>query len=188
MTYQLDITANLFDSIDFSEASAFINLMPKLGKYVELNCWGITLLTSKRWGEPLILPNIDTNDDTYIAGATKVIFHNVVGGDIRVRLYDPDSPSSFLKKPDGKPVIIQKRWAFKPDNAIFVYELDCSSKWPPGACYLALASKGPALLNFDLSDCIPAQEFVLNPQKYSQYGWKKTEHNDFNQEVELEIV
>jgi len=62
MTYQL--TKNQFDSIDFSDASS---LMPELGTQIELNCWGLTLLTFQRWGEPLILPNIDTNDDTYIA-------------------------------------------------------------------------------------------------------------------------
>jgi len=47
MTEQLDITANQFNLIDFSEASAFLNLMPTLGTLVELHFWGITLLTSK---------------------------------------------------------------------------------------------------------------------------------------------
>jgi hypothetical protein len=172
MTYQLNITKNQFDSIDFSEASAF---MPKLGTYVELNCWGITLLTSQRWGKPLKLPGIDFNDDAYIAGLAKVIFREIVGGEIKVTLYD-------------KPVTLQKRWRFKQDDSIFVYELDCASKWPAGACYLALASKGQALLKFEISDCIPARQFVLNPQKYSQLGWKKAEQKRSHIEYEVESV
>ena len=59
MTYQLDITANRFDFIDFSEASAFINLMPILETTVELNFWGVTLLTSKQRRKPLNLPGIN---------------------------------------------------------------------------------------------------------------------------------
>lgn len=188
MTYQLDITKNQFDSIDFSEASAFINLMPKLGTHVELNCWGITLLTSQRWGKPLKLTGIDFNDDTYIAGLAKVIFREIVGGEIRLTLYDPDCPSSFLKNQEGKHVTLHKRWTFKQDDSIFVYELDCASEWPAGACYLALASKGLALLKFEVSDCIPARQFVLNPQKYSQQGWKKAEQKGSHKKYEVEIV
>jgi len=176
MIYQLNITKNQFDFIDFSEASALINFIPELGNYVELNCWGITLLTSQRWGEALKVPGIDFNDDTYIAGFAKVIFRDVVGGESKITLYDPDCPSSFLKNEKGKSVILQKRWAFKPDDSTFVYELDCASEWPAGACYLALASSGEAQLTFEVSDCIPARQFVLNPQKYSHHGWKELEN------------
>ena len=59
---------------------------------------------------------------------------------------------------------------------MFVYELDCVSGWPAGACYLALASKGQAQLTFEVSDCIKAQQFVLNPEKYSQPGWKRAKN------------
>lgn len=178
MTYQLDITANQFDFIDFSEASAFINLMPTLGTSVELYFWGITLLTSKQRRKPLVLPDInleESNSNTYIAGFSKIIFRDVVGGEINIELYDPASPDSFLKNQNGESVILQKQWAFKPESSILVYELDCTSDWPAGACYLNIASKGEAELRFDVSDCILAREFVLNPQKYGQPGWKKTE-------------
>jgi hypothetical protein len=176
MTYQLNITANQFDSIDFSECSVFLKVLPELGPQVELYGWGITLLTSQRWGEPLALPGIriDSSDDTYIAGPSKVTFSNVVGGELKIALYDPDHPDSFLVKSDNTPVTLQRRWEFDPNTeSVFVYELDCSSEWPPGACYLAIAATGPALLTFEESDCIPARQFVLNPQKYSQPGWKQ---------------
>jgi hypothetical protein len=173
MSYQLDITGNQFDFIDFSEASAYVNLIPKLGHQIELHFWGITLLTSQVWGEPLRLSGIEhnANDDIYIAGYAMVIFHEVIGGELKVTLYDPDSSEYFLKNHNNQPVILQKRWGFKSAN--FLYELDCVSEWPPGACYLALASNGLAQLNFEVSDCIPAQQFVLNPNKYSQAGWKE---------------
>jgi hypothetical protein len=174
MTYQLDITGPQFDSIDFSEASALINLIPKLDQQIELQFWGITLLTSQRWGNPLVLSGIPLNsdDDIYIAGYSSVIFREVVGGELKVTLYDPDLPNSFLSNHKGQPVILQKRWEYQQPEA-FRYELDCVSEWPPGACYLALASTGPAQLSFDVGDCIPAQQFVLNPDNYSQPGWKE---------------
>jgi len=181
MTYQLDITANQFDLIDFSEASAFINLMPTLGKNVELYFWGITLLTSKQRKKPLLLPDItlkQSNSNTYIAGFSKVIFRDVVGGEINIELYDPACPNTFLKNQNGESVILQKQWAFKPEASLFVYELDCTSDWPAGACYLKIVSKGQAKLTFDVSDCIDAQQFVLNPQKYGQPAWKEAEPAD----------
>jgi hypothetical protein len=178
MTYQLDITANRVDFIDFSEASAFINLMPVLETTVELNFWGVTLLTSKQRRKPLTLPGINIeqpNSNIYVAGWSKVTFLEVVGGEVSIELYDPDCPDTFLKKNNGEPVTLQKRWYFKPDDSIFIYELDCTAGWPAGACYLALASKGPAQLTFEVSDCISARQFVLNPQKYSKPGWKEAD-------------
>jgi len=175
MIYQLDITGNQFDFVDLSEASALINLIPKLENQIELHFWGITLLTSQLWGEPLRLSGIEvnSNDDIYIAGYAIVSFREVLGGELKVTLYDPDSSDSFLKNHNNQPVTLQKRWGFK--SADFLYELDCVSKWPPGACYLALASNGLAQLNFEVSDCIEAQQFVLNPNKYSQPGWREKE-------------
>jgi len=185
MTYQLNITKNQFDFIDFSEASAFINVMPELSTTVELYFWGITLLTSSTWGKPLILPNIDINsdDDIYIAGHAKAVFQQVIGGEIQIELYDPQNPKTFLKNQQGESVTLQKRWTFKPNHSMFVYELDCVSEWPAGACYLALASKGQAQLTFEVSDCIKAQQFVLSPEKYSQPGWKpaKNVHDEIVQ-------
>ena len=176
MTHQLDITANQFDLIDFSESSAFINLMPRLGTFVELHFWGITLLTSKQRRKPLILPNInleESNSNTYIAGFSKVVFQEVVGGEISIELYDPAHPDSFLKNQQNEPVILQRQWVFKPEDSIWVYELDCTSDWPAGACYLAIASKGAVQLTYETSNCISARQFVLEPQKYSQPGWEK---------------
>jgi len=174
MTNQLDITANQFNSIDFSEASAFLNLMPILGTHVELHFWGITLLTSKQRRKPLILPNVNLEDsNTYIAGFSKVVFHDVVGGEISIELYDPACPNSFLKSHKNESVILQRQWAFKPEESTWVYELDCTSDWPAGACYLAIASKGKVQLTYEVSNCIPARKFVLEPQKYGQPGWKK---------------
>jgi hypothetical protein len=118
----LDITANQFNLIDFSEASAFINIMPILGTHIEL--------------------------------------------------YDPAQTDSFLKNQQNESVVLQRQWAFKPEDSISVYELDCISDWPAGACYLAIASKGQVQLTYEISDCIPARKFVLEPQKYSQSGWK----------------
>ena len=185
MTYQLDITGNQFDFVDFSEASALINLIPKLEPQIELHFWGITLLTSQTWGAPLILPGIEvnSNDDIYIAGYARVIFGEVVGGELKVTLYDPDSSDSFLKNHHHQPVTLQKRWGFKSTN--YWYELDCISEWPPGACYLALASNGLAQLNFEMSDCIPAQKFVLNPHKYSQPGWNEDTQTHSKREYEF---
>ena len=185
MTYLLDITGNQFDFVDFSEASALINLIPKLGHQIELHFWGITLLTSQLWGEPLKLSGIEinSNDDIYIAGYAMVVFREVVGGELKVTLYDPESPDSFLKNQHNQPVILQKRWKFK--SADFLYELDCVSEWPPGACYLALASNGFAQLKFEVSDCVEAQQFVLNPEKYSRPGWKKGTKTHSNREHEL---
>jgi len=123
MSYQLDITGNQFDFVDFSEASAYVNLIPKLGHQIELHFWGITLLTSQVWGEPLRLSGIEhnANDDIYIAGYAMVIFHEVIGGELKVTLYDPDSSEYFLKNHNNQPVILQKRWGFKSAN--FLYEL-----------------------------------------------------------------
>ncbi|EDN68202.1 hypothetical protein BGP_2711 [Beggiatoa sp. PS] len=178
MTYQLNITQNHFDFIDFSEASAFINVMPELSTTVELYFWGITLLTSSTWGKPLILPNIDINsdDDIYISGHAKAVFQQVIGGEIQIELYDPQNLKTFLKNQQGESVTLQKRWTFKPNHSMFVYELDCVSEWPAGACYLALASKGQAQLTFEVSDCINAQQFVLSPKKYSQPAWKRAKN------------
>ncbi|MDM8557249.1 hypothetical protein [Candidatus Parabeggiatoa sp. HSG14] len=176
MTNQLDITTNQFNLIDFSEASAFINIMPILGTHVELNFWGITLLTSKQRKKPLILPDInleEPNSNTYIAGFSKIVFHEVVGGEISIELYDPAQTDSFLKNQQNESVILQRQWAFKPKESISVYELDCTSDWPAGACYLAIASKGQVQLTYEVSDCIPTRKFVLEPQKYGQPGWKK---------------
>jgi hypothetical protein len=175
MTEQLDITANQFNLIDFSEASAFLNLMPTLGTQVELHFWGITLLTSKKRRKPLILPNVnleESNSNTYIAGFSKVVFQNVVGGEISIELYDPARSDSFLKNQQNESVILQRQWAFKPEDSTCLYELDCTSDWPAGACYLAIASKGQVQLTYELSNCIPARKFVLEPQKYGQPGWK----------------
>ena len=133
MIYPLDITGNQFDFVDFSEASTYVNLIPKLGDVIELHFWGITLLTSQVWGEPLKLSGIElnANDDTYIAGYASVIFREVLGGELKVTLYDPESSDSFLKNHNNQPVILQKRWGFKSTD--FRYELDCVSEWPPGA-------------------------------------------------------
>ncbi len=82
MIYPLDITGNQFDFVDFSEASTYVNLIPKLGDVIELHFWGITLLTSQVWGEPLKLSGreLNANDDTYIAGYASVIFREVRAG------------------------------------------------------------------------------------------------------------
>jgi len=188
MTYQLDITGNQFDFVDFSEAYAYVNLIPKLEHQIELHFWGITLLTSQLWGEPLRLSGIEvnSNDDIYIAGYAMVIFREVVGSELKVTLYDPNSSDSFLKNHNNQPVTLHKRWGFK--SADFLYELDCVSEWPPGAGYLALASNGLAQLTFEVSDCVEAQQFVLNPNKYSQPGWRKdtqTTQTHPNREYEL---
>ena len=172
----LDITANQFNLIDFSEASAFLNFMPTLETRVELYFWGITLLTSKQRRKPLILPEVNlenSNSNIYIAGLSKVIFQNVVGGEMSIELYNPACPDSFLKNQEGESVVLRRQWTFKPEDSTFRYELDCTSDWPAGACYLAIVSKGQAQLTYELSDCIPTQQFVSNPQKYSQPGWKK---------------
>jgi hypothetical protein len=191
MIYQLNITAYKFDFIDFSESSAFFNLMPQLGSQVELQTWGITLLTSEYRRNPLKLQGIKTADPSsniYIAGPAKVTFSNVVGGELKIALYDPDHPDSFLVKSDNTPVTLQRRWEFDPNaESVFVYELDCSSDWPPGACYLAIATTGPALLTFEESDCIPARQFVLNPQKYSQPGWKQEDSRKLSPRLETKL-
>jgi hypothetical protein len=185
MTYQLDITGNKFDFVDFSEAYAYVNLIPKLEPQIELHFWGITLLTSQLWGEPLRLSGIEvnSNDDIYIAGYAMAIFREVVGSELKVTLYDPNSSDSFLKDYNNQPVTLHKRWGFK--SADFRYELDCVSEWPSGACYLALASNGLAQLTFEVSDCVQAQQFVLNPNKYSQPGWRKDIQTHPNREYNL---
>ena len=118
MTYQLNITQNQFDFIDFSEALAFINLRPELSTTVELYFWGITLLTSSTWGKPLILPDIDINsdDDIYIASYAKAVFQQVIGGEVQIELYNPQNPKTCLKNQQGESVTLQKRWTFKPDK------------------------------------------------------------------------
>jgi hypothetical protein len=191
MTYQLNITANQFDSIDFSESSVFLKVLPELGPQVELYGWGITLLTSQQWGEPLVLPtgiHIDSSNNTYIAGPAKVTFSNVLGGELQIVLYDPSHPDSFLLTSENTTVTLQRRWEFDPNaESVFVYELDCSAEWPPGACYLAIAATGSALLTFEESDCIPARQFVLNPQKYSQPGWKPSNLKKLSPRVETAL-
>lgn len=159
---QLDITGKNFDYIDFSEALAFINLMPELGPSVELNFWGITLRTYQLRGQAFLQDSdLDLNDDTYIVGLSKIIFHEVMGGELKVTLYDPNSPNSFLKDKNNQPITLKKCWEFDPeDSSVLVYQLECISDWPPGTCYLALASKGTALLTFDISDCIPSKELI----------------------------
>ncbi|MBI1922875.1 hypothetical protein HYR99_01355 [Candidatus Poribacteria bacterium] len=170
MKYQLDITGKKFDCIDFSEARIFFSCPPKLGKTVTFEAWGVTLLTAPYWESMRCdLPHFDVpikEGNIYISGISTVAIEEVIGGQIDIKVYQPHPPHDFLQLRDGEPLRLKRNWECEKLPYRDLYEMYCVIDWPLGYCYFAIAANGQATIEFRTEDCIPAREFVLNPERY----------------------
>lgn len=173
MNTQLDASGEKFRDVDFSEAHLFFPCPRNLSRNVIFEAWGITLLTSRIWGKPLIKRppvNFDcTTDDIYISGYATIEMEGVRGGSIQVSLYQPNrTPGTLYQTKAGSELIVSYRW---PDDTIDAsieeYPLSGVLDWPYGNCTISLFASGPCTIQFSLDDCIPASEYVKHPHHYA---------------------
>lgn len=102
MRVQLQISAAAFEALDFSEAVIDFPCPRILTSELNIEVWGVTLMTASRfWPNSLPVPDVSfdaAKENIYVAGFSNLRFDGVVGGELTVRLYESDrSPISFCE-------------------------------------------------------------------------------------------
>jgi len=171
MRDQLPISAAAFDALDFSEAVIDFPCPRILSSELNIEVWGVTLLTASRfWPNSLPVPDVSfdaTKENIYIAGFSNLRMQGVVGGELTVRLYEFDrSPIVFAKTYDGGYVVLNRSWIAASVNAARTYELHSVLAWPFGECDFVLQSHGSISLDFDLSACVSSRVYSSTPERF----------------------
>src|SRR5215813_4626070 len=150
MRFQIPVSGEAFAALDFSEAVIDFSFTRVLGSDLNIEIWGITLLTSTRfWPSSLPVPPVPfdgSRDNIYVAGFSNLHLHDVVAGELSLRLFEPQSnPPVFARLHDGREVVLSRRWtAANEDNSLATrsYELHSVLAWPFGECDLVLRAHG----------------------------------------------
>ena len=167
--FQLNITGERFEGIDFSEACIFLDCPPQINEKFSFQAWGVTLMADSinKWCNIKELGQ-QFNKDTYISGLSTITVDGVAGGSIEIAIYDPNKKTSFIKMSDGDNLKLRRIWKYNATEDLKLYEWDCVIDWPHGYCQLKLAVKNNVTIEFDKDLCIPVDKF-LNDTEYYQY-------------------
>ena len=176
MRFQLPVSAAAFEALDFSEAVIDFPCPRILTSNLNLEVWGVTLLTATRfWPNSFPVPDVSfdaAQENIYLAGFSNMRFVGVVGGELTVRLYEPDrSPIVFAKLDDGGYVVVNRSWVARDDSAAaHSYELHSVLAWPFGECDFMLQAHGNVSLDFDPSACVSSRVYSATPERFSYIG------------------
>ena len=112
MRFQLPVSAAAFEALDFSEAVIDFPCPRILTSTLNLEVWGVTLLTATRfWPNSFPVPDVSfdaAKENIYLAGFSNMRFVGVVGGELTVRLYEPDRSPIVFAKLDDEPFVGRK--------------------------------------------------------------------------------
>lgn len=153
--------------LDFSESTIFFHFQRDLPTELVILSWGTII--DHELAKQLDL-KWEWAEDLYIAGFTKVIFEQVVGGHIDISLYDPNNPNDFLRDRHGDIVKLNRRWEMNSNSKeICRYDLFCGCviDWPHGYGELTLFAGNDFSIEFDTDDCIPVREYIRNADKFT---------------------
>jgi hypothetical protein len=169
MRYEIDITDEQFENIDFSESVIMVSCPRVLPNIIIFNVWGIVIRKIGIY-KPKILERSFVN--SYISGFSQITIENVVGGELNVQLYEPDiMPRKFAHLQNGDEITLKRKWEYENSNNLYNYDMYCVLEWPLGYCYFSLVAQGKAKLEFNLEDCVSIAEYIKDP---NTYGFKSS--------------
>ncbi|MGG4454008.1 hypothetical protein [Brevibacillus porteri] len=152
--------ADYNNNIDFTESRAFFSA--PFEKLAGFQIWGMTVLSQSTLHTE-IRKYLSIEGDIYVSGMVSIVFPYVLGGSIKVALYNSEGVE-FLEGPDGI-VGISRSWGETPrDEKEYCTDFICD--WPHGWGSLRIYSGPEIILSIDISDCIPIRRYVLEPEKY----------------------
>lgn len=174
MTYELDLTKNNFEKVDFTEAIIVDFYCQKtLPQTFEFSIWGATLLLSSFWKHSEDFDEFfPKSDDMYVSGIGKVKFTKLIGGSIEVYAYDNvvDQCNRIVNayNRDGTELVFNRTWKTDESKVYDEYLWECVIRWPYGFCILKLHSNnGTVTYEFETDHLIPASEFLRAPENYT---------------------
>lgn len=166
----LDLTADRFDRVDFTEATVLFEPSWILPETVEFQVWGLTLLAcpdDPAWPSVPAPADAAVAGDLYVAGLAILRFAMVRGGRFEASLYDPDCPGEFARSCRGNTITLTRSWREdETKGALVRYSMDCGLAWPRAACHLELYTGGPVSLELPAERYISVGEYVRNPARY----------------------
>jgi len=177
MKHTIDLTQSNFDRIDFQEATIldfpYQRILPS---NLDFSVWGARLLLDPHWTHNKSFMPVHDNKDLYVSGMGVVKISNLVGGSIKVYVYDSIKDelnhTVVAKNHDGSELVVQRTWG---DNDLlsknygeYLYDWECVMNWPYGFCVLRLYSdKGFVTYEYDTDNVIPEDEYLVNPLQYN---------------------
>ena len=175
MRFQLTVSGAAFEALDFSEAVIDFPCPRILTPELNIEIWGVTLLTATRfWPNSLPFPHVSfdaSKENIYVAGFSNLRLQGVVGGELTVRLYESDrSPIAFAKTQDGGYLVLNRSWTAASEHdstAAHSYELHSVLAWPFGECDFVLQSHGDISMDFDPSACVSSRVYSSTPERFS---------------------
>jgi hypothetical protein len=167
---QCDLTGSLFEHLDLSEAILRCHYESFGASATSIDVWG-TIFHLNDY--PINLRNLLPDrfrqiDVVYIAGWSRLTFHNVEAVSASVTPYFPafDKGAAFLQM-NGENVRVQRRWG-SDANISRKYHIDCVMEYPFGYANLSIYSAGSVSMSLNFQEIVSTAEFVSNPRKF---GW-----------------
>ena len=173
MKHIIDLTQSNFDRINFQEAEILDFFCRRiLPKSLEFSVWGARLLLDPHWTHDKSFMPAHDNRDMYVSGMGLLKINNLVGGSIRVYVYDNiknDLDHTIIaKNHDGTDLAIQRTWGTLDSLKDYdEYLWECVINWPYGYCNLKLiCDNGFVTYEYDTDDLVSEDEYLKNPSLY----------------------
>ena len=192
MRFQIPVSGKEFKALDVSEAVIVFPCPRILNSDLDIEVWGVTLLTATRfWLSSLPVPLVSfdaSKENIYIAAYSNLHLHGVVAGKLTVRLYEPErSPIVFTKLYDGGYVVLNRSWRPSSENdstAARSYEMHSVLAWPFGECDFILRAHGSISLEFDPAACVSSRIYSSTPERFR---WNRHLIQDNAEDADIEL-
>lgn len=153
---QIDVTGERFDFVDYSEGNIFFETFSEREMFV-IKVWGATLMHELGI----------TEQDTYVAAMSDLVFEDVTYISVNYGIYANEEGTKFIKNMDGNSTDMQLALGKKENLSDYTkYMIGGILGRYAGYGEITIYCKGKIELTYDETALISATKFCLNTEKY----------------------